>query len=230
MFCLEVTGRRIERIERRAKHLIFRLSSGKVLLLHLMLSGWMFYGQERQKPERNAQVALRFGAESLYFISLRLGYLHLLTLDELERALNHLGPEPLAPSFTPELCAGLIRQRRSRLKTALVDQSFISGIGNCYSDEICFAAGLLPTRHCSDLHDSEIDRLYGAIRTVLSEAVRYGGYMAHPLYIGDERTGGFDERCKVYDRGGEPCVRCGHPIVFQKVSSRKCFYCANCQR
>lgn len=230
LFVQEVTGRQTVRIDRRAKQLIFHLSSGKVLLLHLMLGGWMFYGNSEQKPDRTAQVVLRFGTDNLYFLGLRLGYLHLLTTDELARVVAKLGPEPLEPSFTPERLAALLKQRRGILKTMLVDQSFLSGIGNCYSDEICFAAGLLPTRQCRDLDDQEISRLYAAIRSVLSEAVRYGGYMETPLFVGDELTGGFNERCQVYDRGGEPCLRCGHLIVLREISARKCFYCTNCQR
>lgn len=216
-------------ISRRAKQLLFLLNSGNTLLLHLMLGGWLFYGKKEEKSERSAQIVLHFGEEGLYFHGLRLGYLHLLAPAEREMVLAKLGPEPLTPEFTAEKFSRMLSKRKAILKTSLTDQSFLSGIGNCYSDEICFAAGLLPTRSCSGLNDQERLRLYASMRSVLGEAVRYGGYMAQPLFVGDRQTGGFDERCKIYDRGGEPCYRCGQPIVKTEVSSRKCFFCTNCQ-
>jgi formamidopyrimidine-DNA glycosylase len=219
----------ITAIERRAKHLLFHLRSSDVLLLHLMLGGWMFYGREAQKPERSAQIILTFGAEHLYFHGLRLGYLHLHTLPEVEERLSGLGPEPLDPQFTEQMLRQRLESKRGVLKAALLDQKWIAGIGNCYSDEICFAAALLPTRKVNDLNDAEKTHLYRAIRAILSEASQIGGYMEYPLYEGDRLTGMYDDRCRVYDREGQPCVRCGQPVVRQEIASRKSFCCTNCQ-
>ncbi|TBL80235.1 bifunctional DNA-formamidopyrimidine glycosylase/DNA-(apurinic or apyrimidinic site) lyase [Paenibacillus thalictri] len=229
LFEREVTGQAIVRIERRAKHLLFHLSSSKVLLLHLMLGGSMFYGTSEQKPNRTAQVTLQFGANHLYFIGLRLGYLHLHDPAEAEQLLRKLGPEPLEPDFTLRAFAETLEPRRGNLKVTLVDQAVFSGIGNCYSDEICFEAGLLPSRLVGSLSGDELERLYHAMHKVLQEAIRYGGYMDMPLYAGDELTGSFDSRCLVYDREGEPCARCGQPLERRELSSKKCFYCTNCQ-
>ncbi|MFD0697123.1 bifunctional DNA-formamidopyrimidine glycosylase/DNA-(apurinic or apyrimidinic site) lyase [Paenibacillus sp. GCM10027628] len=228
-FVQALTGNRIVRIDRRAKHLLFLLATGDVLLLHLMLGGWMFYGTEEEKPDRTTQVEIHFDSKTLYFIGLRLGYLHLHALSDLEAHLSKLGPEPLDSGFTFEHFQQALKGKKSNLKVTLVDQAVLSGIGNCYSDEICFYAGLLPTRKVPSLNFEELNRLYQAMRTVLLEAISFGGYMESPLFIGDRLTGGFDERCRVYDREGEPCVRCGHPLIKNEVSSRKCFYCANCQ-
>ncbi|AQT86443.1 formamidopyrimidine-DNA glycosylase MutM [Paenibacillus larvae subsp. larvae] len=226
-FAAETAGSRIITVERRAKHLLFQLSSGYTLLLHLMLGGWMFYGTDEQKPERTFQVQLHFGASTLYFIGLRLGYLHVHDPASLGAVLKKLGPEPM--TLTLPMFMQLVQKKRGLLKTSLVDQGWISGIGNCYSDEICFAAGLLPTRTVQSLSDEEAARLFRSISSVLSEALLAGGYMEHPFYPGDRMTGGYNDRCKVYDRGGESCFRCGHPITFEQVSSRKCFYCEGCQ-
>ncbi|MCD1257467.1 Fpg/Nei family DNA glycosylase [Paenibacillus athensensis] len=228
-FAQAVAGARITALERRAKHLLFHLDSGPVLLLHLMLGGSIFYGTEAQKPQRTTQVVLRFGETALYFIGLRLGYLHLHTPEEAERLLAKLGPEPLSPQFTFERFQSVLAGRKANLKASLVDQTFLSGIGNCYSDEICFAAALLPARRLPDLHPEETSRLYASIGTVLREATRCGGYMDMPLYAGDTLTGGFDPLCRVYDREGEPCPRCGAPIVKDEISSKKSFYCSACQ-
>ncbi len=227
-FRSEVRRRSFASIERRAKHLLFALDSGKVLLLHLMLGGSMFYG--KLPPARTAQIVIGFGEDKLYFIGLRLGYLHLHTRAEADRLLQKLGPEPLAPEYTLRQFRQSLAGRRATLKATLVDQSVLSGIGNCYSDEICFAAGLRPTRGCASLNEEETERLFLAIRSVCREAIRWGGYMDSPLYPGDLLTGGFDSRCRVYDREGEPCVRCGQPLVKEMVSAKKCFYCARCQQ
>jgi formamidopyrimidine-DNA glycosylase len=225
----EVKGRSIQRIERRAKHLLFYLSASKVLLLHLMLGGWMFFGTRQQKPNRTAQIVLSFEDWHLYFFGLRLGYLHLHDALEADLLLRKLGPEPLDPAFTFERFKGVMNPRRGNLKVTLVDQSVISGIGNCYSDEICFHAGLLPERTVPSLSSEELIRLYQSIKEVLSEAVRYGGYMESPLYVGDSLTGSYDSMCKVYDREGEPCFVCGNPIARKDLSSKKSFCCLQCQ-
>jgi formamidopyrimidine-DNA glycosylase len=228
-FLKETIGCSIVNIERRAKHLLFHLSSGKVLLLHLMLGGWMFYGLESEKPDRTIQVEFSFGEQKLYFIGLRLGYLHLHDNESAKQFLSKLGPEPLAAHFTLSDFQSRLKVRRTSLKATLVDQGFLSGIGNCYSDEICFIAGLLPARSLNTLGTDEQTHLFQAIHGVLNEAIQYGGYMESPLYVGDRLTGQFNNRCRVYDCEGNPCTRCGSPIIFHEVASRKCFYCTECQ-
>jgi formamidopyrimidine-DNA glycosylase len=232
VFARLVVGQRIRTVERRAKHLLFPLANGYALHLHLMLGGSMFYGTPEQKRNRTAQVTLAFqDGRLLYFHGLRLGYLHVRPEAELREELGKLAPDPFDPQLTPQLFAERMRKKRGSLKAALTDQAaVVSGIGNCYSDEICFSAGLLPTRRTTELSAEETARLFGAMRTVLRAATDGGGYMDMPLYEGDAHTGAFDDRCAVYDRGGEPCVRCGSPIVFAEVNSRKCFYCTICQR
>ncbi|NOU99027.1 Fpg/Nei family DNA glycosylase [Paenibacillus planticolens] len=228
-FIRQLTGNRIVHIDRRAKHLLFHMGSGEVLLLHLMLGGWMFFGTEAEKPDRTTQVVIHFGTKHLYFIGLRLGYLHMHALPEAAALLSKLGPEPLEAGFTFPRFQNVLKGKKGNLKVTLVDQSFLSGIGNCYSDEICFSAGILPLRKLSTLTEEEQNRLFLAMRSVLLEAIQYGGYIDEPLFVGDPLTGQFDAKCRVYDREGEPCLRCGHPLVKTEVSSRKCFYCANCQ-
>src|SRR5690606_26257151 len=118
--------------------------------------------------------------------------------------------------------------RRGRLKPQLVDQQVIAGIGNCYADEICHDAGIRPARTCPSLDPQDWERLYNSVQRILLAAVKHGGYMEHPLYTGDRLTGGFDERCQVYDREGEPCGRCGAAIMKESLSGRKVFFCPVC--
>jgi formamidopyrimidine-DNA glycosylase len=174
-------------------------------------------------------VVLNLGGQRLFFLGLRLGYLHLLSSAEVSSKLADLGPEPLSREFSLELFRHMMGGKRGVLKTTLVKQQFISGIGNCYSDEICFDAQIHPLRKIQQLTKQEANQLYQSIRSVLTEAISKGGYMEFPFYKGDMLTGGMDEHCKVYDRQGEPCVRCGSPIHKQIVSSRKVFHCGTCQ-
>jgi formamidopyrimidine-DNA glycosylase len=228
-FTRRVRNRAIVDVTRRAKHLVFWLDSGDALLLHLMLGGWMFYGEHDYKPAHESQVVLSFGSEHLFFHGLGLGYLHLLTKTEVEAKLRSLGPDPLGPLFTAATLQRALQSRRGVLKTALTNQQCISGIGNCYSDEICFEAGIHPLFQITNLTLGDFQRLHSAMDTILYDAIGHGGYMEFPLFDGDALTGGYNERCRVYDRGGEPCLRCGNPIVKTEHSGRKVFFCVNCQ-
>ncbi|RFB18760.1 bifunctional DNA-formamidopyrimidine glycosylase/DNA-(apurinic or apyrimidinic site) lyase [Bacillus sp. HNG] len=225
----QLIDNKITHIHRRGKHLIFNLASGKALLLHLMLGGLMYIESDDDIISRTKQVILSFDSHRLTFIGLRLGYLHLLTSKEVEEEFADLGPEPLEPSFTVQTFQQLTESKKGKIKSTLVDQQFIAGIGNRYSDEICFAAGLLPTRKLNSLDQSQFLKLHASIRSVLQEGIRYGGYIDLPLFKGDQLTGGFQGKFKVHDREGEPCTRCGSVIVKKDVSSRKTFFCANCQ-
>lgn len=226
----ELAGRTVWFVERRGKMLLFHLDDGKRLLLHLMLGGLIHFGGAEDKPERTVQVSIGFPSGEISFIGLRLGYIHLLTAKEVENQLGKLGPDPFDKRLTLERFKERFAKKRGALKTSLVNQNVISGIGNCYSDEIAFAAGLLPGAQISDLEEDAWERLYTAMHEVLNEALAYGGYMEMPFTAGDTLTGGYNERCRVYDRAGEPCVRCGGTIEKGELNSRKTFYCPSCQR
>jgi formamidopyrimidine-DNA glycosylase len=227
-FISQIKGKTITRIKRRAKHLIFELSSGQNLLLHLMLRGWMFLGNDRNAPERTKQVILSFGDLKLFFIGLRLGYLHLLSNDELDEKLADLGPEPF--ELSEEIFEQMIRKKKGALKPMLVNQKFISGIGNCYSDEICFEAKLNPFDKAMNLTGEQTKSLFRAIKPVLKKAVETGGYMDHPMFEGDKKTGGYMDNFLVYEREGQNCFRCGTEIKRAVSSTNKSFYCPKCQR
>ncbi|MGY0691702.1 bifunctional DNA-formamidopyrimidine glycosylase/DNA-(apurinic or apyrimidinic site) lyase [Virgibacillus sp. FSP13] len=224
----KVQNQKIKAVERRAKYLLFHLENGSYLLLHLMLGGWMFYGKADEQPERTIQVRLSFGNDHLYFIGLRLGYLHLFSADEVKDELSNLGPEPLNVNFSLDSFLDLVKDRRGKIKTTLIDQEFLSGIGNRYSDEIAWHAQLLPERKMNELDNNEKVQLYQSIRFVLQQAIQYGGYMDQPLFKGDSKTGAYNTY--VYDREGEACNRCGRIITKDEISSRKTFYCTECQR
>ncbi|MGD6965838.1 Fpg/Nei family DNA glycosylase [Rossellomorea vietnamensis] len=229
-FSLLADSQTIKSVSRRAKHLLFHLENDVVLILHLMLGGWMFFGTEEQKPDRTIQVKLSFGTQHLFFIGLRLGYLHLYKgMEKAGEELKKLGPEPLSSELTETKFLELSSKRRGSLKTTLVNQGFLSGIGNCYSDEMCFHAGLLPKRKFNELSEKENRKLFHSMQYILNDAVNSGGYMENPFFPGDTLTGGYNSKCLVYDREGEPCLRCGNEVVKDEISSKKTFYCPVCQ-
>ncbi|OCA90666.1 formamidopyrimidine-DNA glycosylase [Bacillus sp. FJAT-27225] len=226
-FIDQVANRTVVAVKRRAKHLIFELDSGNSLLLHLMLGGWMFLGNEEESPDRTKQVILSFGEVNLYFIGLRLGYLHLLEPGQLQEKLAGYGPEPLAIGL--DEFKARIRMKKGTLKSLFVDQSFIAGIGNCYSDEICFKARLNTAKKSASLTETQVTSLFSAMKPVLLNALEIGGYMDDPLFPGDTKTGQYNDHTLVYDRENQPCKRCGTAITKIKVSSKKSFVCPNCQ-
>jgi formamidopyrimidine-DNA glycosylase len=228
LFINTVKHTKVTTVARRGKHLLIHLENGQVLLLHLMLGGWMFFGLETDKPKRTVQVQLSFGEYHLYFIGLRLGYLHLYSETEAKQQLAHLGPEPLTSDFSFKEFMKMISRKHGRLKTTLLDQEFIAGIGNCYSAEICFHAGILPSKDIDDIDEANREKLFHSIRIILQEGIKLGGYM-DPLFKDDKLTGGYIEHCLVYDREGETCRRCGATIIMETISSRKSFFCPNCQ-
>ncbi|WP_078546426.1 DNA-formamidopyrimidine glycosylase [Litchfieldia alkalitelluris] len=230
LFATTLLANKVISIERRGKYLLFNLENEKCLLLHLMLGGLMYFGTSEDQPDRSKQIIISFSKSNLYFIGLRLGFLHLFSKDDAEQELSKLGPNPLSPDFTFESFEKLIHKRKGILKTTLPNQSFLAGIGNCYSDEICFEAKLLPTRKLNELNNQERENLFSAIKSVLVFAIKSGGYIEMPLYKDDTLTGGYNNRCKVYDRDNENCLRCGSKLEKKVISSRKTYFCPSCQK
>jgi len=228
-FARGTVGATVWYVERRGKFLLFHLDNGKRLLLHLMVGGSLFYGTDEEKPDRSAQITLRFPEGNLYFLGLRLGYLHLLSVKEANTKLQELGPDPMDRRLDARAFAARFAGRRGMLKPALTDQSAVAGIGNCYADEMLHMAGIRPDVPVPRVDAEGWRRLHGAMRTVLEAAAANGGYMETPMYKGDTQTGRAAALLQVYDREGEPCPKCGGSIARIELSGRKTFFCPACQ-
>jgi formamidopyrimidine-DNA glycosylase len=139
------------------------------------------------------------------------------------------GPEPLAPSFTARRLAERLRRRTARLKSLLLDQSFVAGVGNIYADEALWRARLHPLRRADTLTDAEIRRLHRAIRAALREGLAGGGASYRDYVDPDGEPGLAAEQMRVYRRTGEPCFRCGRPIERIVVGQRATHFCPRCQ-
>lgn len=230
-----LTGTKVLRVDRRGKYLTLALDSGNVLVMHLGMSGRIERSAGRKAVEKHTHVVMRFatGGE-LRFIDMRqFGELFVTDGADLDgvKELQHIAIDPLADSFTWQHFSSLVSARGVKLKSLLMDQKFISGIGNIYSDEILWAAGLRYDRMSDSLTAQEMRRLYRAMQEILQEGIRYGG-----VTLGDEtyrnlhgKAGEFQEHLKAYGQEGEPCRRCRTPITRDRWSKRSTYLCPQCQ-
>ncbi|MBB6638348.1 Fpg/Nei family DNA glycosylase [Cohnella thailandensis] len=226
-----LSGRKILFVERRGKHLIFHLDDGNRLLINLMAGDWIYYGREGEKPDGEYALILELeDGNRIFFGGLRHGYAYRISAKKLIEFLRPLGPDPFDPRLSADSFGVRLRTKRSKLKSALVDPKFISGIGNAYADEILFEAELRPDSVIAAMSGDEMRKVYDSMRKVLEEAARSGGAIAVRFSAEDMLTGGYRDSFKVYERAGEACARCGGTIVLETVSNRKSYYCPSCQK
>jgi len=224
-------GNRIKQIQRRGKNILFSLSDRNTLWAHLGMTGHMFYFGKKVKADKHDVAVFRFRGNpgELHFHDLRkFGRLSLLnhSADELPTA--RLGPEPLQVSFKE--FAKLFRSRKRMLKPALLDQSFIAGIGNIYADESLFEAKIHPQTRTDKLSEVALRGLYWGIRKTLKKAIRTGGSSVANYLDVDGNPGHFQIYHKVYGREGKPCPRCKAKIKRILVGQRSTHFCPKCQR
>jgi formamidopyrimidine-DNA glycosylase len=235
-FIERLEGRKITSVTRKGKYLLVYVDSGDVLVVHLGMSGQLLRTAVKDPRGKHTHVVFTFSAGGqLRFVDPRtFGELFVTTPDELLEEvpeLSHLGFDPLEGVMSWPDFGERLRQRRVKLKPLLMDQSFLAGIGNIYSDEILFAAGLRHDRTSESLSAQEVRRLYRAMVETLQEAIKHrGSSLADEQYrdlFGE--VGDFQSQHKVYDREGHPCRRCRNPIVREKAAGRSTFFCSRCQ-
>ncbi len=230
----ELVGERVAALERRGKYLIVRFESGRVLLIHLRMTGSLRHaaaGSLADDPYRRAVVKLDDGSDVAYRDVRRFGTWHLLEPDEVDPYLQQrLGREPLERAFTARRLAERLEGRKAPIKAALLDQRTVAGLGNIYVDEALWRAEIHPLRPAATLDGDEIARLTKGIRQALRAGIASQGASLRDYSTPDGRRGRMQERFKVYGRDGEPCLRCGTPIDKIRVGGRGTWYCPNCQR
>ncbi|MBM4142585.1 MAG: bifunctional DNA-formamidopyrimidine glycosylase/DNA-(apurinic or apyrimidinic site) lyase [Lentisphaerae bacterium] len=232
-FRRRLRGARIESVTRRAKYIVFRLSTGDALLAHLRMTGRFSLDPARSPRDAHERAAFELddGRELRFSDTRKFGRFHL-TADP-GGVLDALGPEPLDRAFTAGRLRALLAGRRAMLKPLLLNQAFLAGLGNIYADEALWDAGLGPRRHAHTLRAEESKRLYRAIRRVLRRGVRNmgttlgRGLTAYRRVRG--QSGANRSRLRVFRRTGLPCPRCGEPIRRIVVSQRSTHFCPRCQ-
>jgi formamidopyrimidine-DNA glycosylase len=230
----ELEGERVAALDRRGKYLIVRFESGRVLLIHLRMTGSLRHapgGTLGDDPHRRAVVNLDDGSDVAYRDVRRFGTWYLLEPEEVEDYLQRrLGGEPLERTFTAKRLAERLAGRRAPIKAALLDQRTVAGLGNIYVDEALWRAQLHPLRPAGTLAAEELTRLTKAIRQALRAGIARQGASLRDYSTPDGRRGRAQERFRVYGRAGEPCPRCGTPIDKIRVAGRGTWYCPSCQR
>ena len=167
---------------------------------------------------------------ALYLNDLRLfAYMRTAPTEEVTKIVATYGIEPLQPNFTWPAFQKIFAKRKTILKAVLLNQEVISGIGNIYADEICYAAGVLPTRNVQKLKPDELKKLFAACQRIMKDAVANGGTTFHSFLKGDGRPGGYRSKLRVYGRKGQPCKRCRTAIQKTVTAGRGTHFCPNCQ-
>ena len=230
-------GKRVSSIRRGGKYLLVGLDGDDVLVVHLGMSGQLLRARGPKDPlDRHTHVIITFtqGGQLRFVDPRTFGEMFVTSADELTAQvpeLAHLGFDPLEDVMSWARFGQMLAERPVALKTLLMDQKFVAGIGNIYSDEILFAAGLRYDRMSDSLSAQEVRRLYRAMVETLTEAVKYrGSSLADEQYrdlYGE--TGDFQGQHQVYDREGQACRRCRSPVVRVKVNGRSAFLCEHCQ-
>ena len=236
-FCQRLAGQSGAAVRRRGKFIVVDLSGGDHLVIHLRMTGRLLLQKVGTPPEKHTHVILRLqgnngATRELHFHDTRrFGRLWLVDDAGLEALLARLGPEPLADDFTSAQLAGLLANRSTRLKPLLMDQGSLAGLGNIYTDEALFQAGLHPEREAKSLSPAEVDRLYRAIRQVLTQAVSHRGTSLSDAEYRDTRgeKGQHQGHVAVFRQQGSPCPRCGATIQRTRLAGRSTHFCPQCQ-
>lgn len=225
-----VSGRRVRRLSRRGKYLLFECESGS-LILHLGMSGSLRLTEASAPPGKHDHVDLVFGASALRLRDpRRFGLLLWTHNDPLKHPLlAGLGVEPLDGQFTPSFLHSVTRGRGTGIKQLLMNAKCVVGIGNIYANESLFRAGVHPRTRASRLTPARCERVVAAVKETLSAALAAGGSSLRDFVHSDGASGYFQQSYFVYDRAGLPCRVCGGAIRTARLGQRSSFYCSRCQ-
>jgi formamidopyrimidine-DNA glycosylase len=224
-----IAGRRVLEINRRGKFLVFSLSEGETLLIHLRMTGHLSVvsAETPVEPHTHTIFSLEDGRELRFRNPRKFGRVYLVR--DPQEVLGRLGPEPLEESFTVEALRRLLAGKRRQLKALLLDQHFVAGVGNIYADEALFHAHLHPLRRADTLSDEEIAALHGAIQKVLQMGIEREGASIDRYVKPDGTRGSMQEAVSVFQRTGATCYRCGTPIERIIAGGRSTHFCPVCQ-
>jgi formamidopyrimidine-DNA glycosylase len=248
-FKKEIKGKKIKKIWRRGKNILFDLSQGKTLLIHQKLTGHLLYGIWQKKKEKwepkipgplnekiNTFIHLLFSLDNGKMLALsdlrKFANVELKDKKELleSKEFKSLGPEPLEKDFTFQKFKDCLKGKKGKIKQILMDQNVIAGIGNIYSDEILFEAKVHPFKEVQKLNEAELKKIYKAIPKILNLAIKLHGESISDFRRISGQRGQFDKIRKVYRREGKECKVCGTIIKKGKLAGRSAHFCPKCQK
>jgi formamidopyrimidine-DNA glycosylase len=239
-----LTGARVLSLRRRSKYILADLSTGETLLIHLGMSGRILisgrmlgdFVHAHPAPEKHDHVIfdMEGGVRITFNDARRFGAMDLMDTARAEDhwLLRDLGPEPLGNSFDEPYLVGRLHGRATPIKSALLDQKIVAGLGNIYVSEILYRAGIDPRRQAGRISEARVATLVPHTRAVLAEAIEAGGSSLRDYRQTDGELGYFQHSFRVYDREGQPCPTpdCATPIRRIVQSGRSSFFCPTCQR
>ena len=228
-----VTGRIIKGMNRRGKYLLMELDNASKVVFHLRMTGRLVYEPAGDTTDRHARVIfhLQDGASLVYGDTRTLGTIHGLKPQELGmlKGLVEMGPEPLSAEFTAEYLYRTASQRKVAIKSFLLNQKYIGGIGNIYADEALFLAGIHPLRPANSLTQTECGKLWESVNKVIADGIADGGTTFRDYQNGEGGKGSHQEHLYVYGRKGEQCRICGALLERIIVGGRGTHFCPHCQ-
>jgi formamidopyrimidine-DNA glycosylase len=227
-FCERLTGLKINSLSRRGKYIIFGLSHEEHLIVHLRMTGALLWNPSGPQPFSRLEFMLDDGSSLVYTDVRRFGTFQL--AKNPGEIVGKLGIEPLGSKFTALALAEYLGCRSTPVKSALLNQEHIAGIGNMYADEALFAAGIHPLRPANSLNRQEIAFLHRSIRSVLKRAVENQGASIRNYRRPDGEAGRAHEEFAVAHRGGRPCPHCSTAVTRIVVGQRGTYLCPRCQR
>ena len=237
-FCRALENSIISTVARRGKYLLVGVrddaSRENLLMVHLRMTGQLICeGAERPlKKHTHVVITLGNGKEIRFTDVRRFGKMVIFPGGDVpsDHGLATLGPEPLSDDFSPAYFYERLKNKKVRVKAALLDQGIVVGLGNIYADEVLFAAGVLPMRVCSTLSKAEVKRLCQCIKKILAEAVLHKGTTFRDYVDGEGKKGGHQDFLQVYQREDAPCYVCGRSIQRVKIAGRSSHFCSHCQK
>jgi formamidopyrimidine-DNA glycosylase len=250
-FAERLTGRRVLRLVRRAKYILAHLEGGEVLLIHLGMSGrftihpargpaskpgQFHYEAEGAGTEKHDHIVFDMvdGTRIVYADHRRFGFMDLIAEGELDanKHLALLGPEPLGNEFSAQTLIESFKNKKTPVKSALLDQRVVAGLGNIYVCEALYRSGISPKRLAASVSAARLERLVREIRDVLAEAIEAGGSTLRDYAQADGELGYFQHSFQVYGREGETCSKpqCGATVKRMVQAGRSTFYCGKCQK
>lgn len=230
-FKKEVSRKKIISIERRAKNILINLSGNKTILAHMKMTGYFFYGKDPKIKFAHVIFSLSNKHYLVFSDARKFGKITLLNTKTAHdtKHLNNIGPEPLHKDFTLRILKERLNKKSNgKIKTVLMDQSIIAGIGNIYSDEVLWQAGILPDRKVSTIKEPELRLVFKAIKETLSKGIDFGGDSMSDYRNVDGLPGKFQLHHKVYQRTGEKCEKksCSGIIKREMISGRSAHFCS----
>ena len=229
----ELAGETVAALERRGKYLVVRFESGRVLLIHLRMTGSLLLlrdGIAIDDPYRRAVVRLDNGSDVAYRDVRRFGTWLLLEPGELDPYLaSRVGAEVLDRGFSTQALQATVERRKAPIKAVLLDQRVFAGVGNIYADEALWWARIHPLRPAASLDRPELQELLRGVRKSLRHGIARQGATLRDYRGSDGRAGSMQSEFRAYGRAGEPCTRCGTPIEKTRAGGRGTWYCPACQ-